>query len=170
MDIGKISERAMAMSDADWQRHMNPWSGWSRLTVLPLLVVSIWSHVWIGWGSIVPIILVLAWTWLNPRLFGVPQSTDNWMSQGVLGERLWLARKVQPIPQHHADTAFVLNLANIIGFLVLIFGLWSLDIGLTLAGMIMSMGAKLWFLDRMVWLKADISPNPAEIDQASTET
>lgn len=169
MDIGKISERVMTMSDADWQRHMNPWSGWSRVTVLPLLALSIWSHVWIGWASIFPIILVLVWTWLNPRLFGVPQSTDNWMSQGIMGERLWLAKKDHPIPQHHADTTFVLNIASGIGLLLLVLGLWFLDAGLTLAGLIMSMGAKLWFLDRMVWLKADMSESLTKIDQASTE-
>lgn len=157
MDIGQISERVMSMSDEDWQRHMNPWSGWSRLTVLPLLVLSIWSHVWIGWGAIIPVAVVLVWTWFNPRLFKAPRSTDNWMSQGIMGERLWLARNRQPIPQHHARTTFVLNLANGVGLILLIFGLWSLDIGLTLAGMILSMGAKLWFLDRMVWLKSDMS-------------
>lgn len=145
------------MSDETWQSHMNPWSGWSRITVLPLLALSIWSHIWIGWGAMFLIILVLVWMWLNPRLFGVPQSTDNWMSQGVMGERLWLARKRQPIPDHHDRATFVLNIANGLGLLLLIYGLWTLDFGLTLAGLITSMGAKMWFLDRMVWLKTDMS-------------
>jgi len=161
MDLGQLSERVMTMSDEDWHRHMNPWSGWSRLSVLPLLVISIWSHIWIGWVSIIPVLLVLIWTWLNPRLFGQPQSTDNWMSQGVMGERIWLARKHNPIPQHHARTLFVLNIAIGAGLLLLVPGIWLLDVGLTLAGLILSMGAKLWFVDRMVWLKADMSMSDA---------
>lgn len=164
MDIGKFSERIMSMSDEDWQRHMNPWSGWSRLSVLPLLVIAIWSHIWIGWMSIVPVLLVIAWTWLNPRLFGLPRSTDNWMSRGVMGERIWLARKQTPIPLHHKRTILVLNIATGAGLVLLVPGIWLLDIGLTLAGLILAMGAKLWFLDRMVWLKADMSPS--DISQA----
>lgn len=35
-------------------------------------------------------------------------------------------------------------------------GLALLDAGLTLAGLVAAMGGKLWFLDRMVWLKADM--------------
>ncbi len=157
MDIGKFSERIMSMSDEDWQRHMNPWSGWSRLSVLPLLVLSIWSHVWFGWGAIVPIMLVLGWTWLNPRLFKAPQATDNWMSQGIMGERVWLARKQTPIPTHHAEAITVLNVANGIGLVVMFFGVWFYDVGFTLAGMILSMGAKLWCVDRMIWLKNDMT-------------
>lgn len=156
MDIGKFSERIMSMSEEDWQRHMNPWSGWSRLSVLPLLVIAIWSHIWISWGAIVPIILVLGWTWINPRLSKAPHATDNWMSQGIMGERIWLAKKQVPIPDHHAKTTMVLNVANGVGLIILAGGIWSLDIGVTLAGMILSMGSKLWFLDRMVWLKNDM--------------
>lgn len=159
MDIGKISERVMGMSDEAWQRHMNPCSGWSRITILPLLVLAIWSRIWLGWGSLVPVLLVLIWTWLNPRLFGPPQSIDNWMSQGIMGERIWLARKREPIPDHHARATLTLNIINAAGCILLVAGVWSFDIGLTLAGLITSMGAKLWFLDRMVWLKADLSPD-----------
>ena len=154
-DIGRMAEKAMGMDDATWARHANPWSGWSRVSILPLLALAIWSRDWIGWSALVPIALVLLWTWINPRVFAEPKSLDNWMSQGVLGERIWLARSETPIAAHHQSVTSTLNLASGIGVAILAFGLWDLDVGFTLAGLILSMGAKLWFLDRMVWLKSD---------------
>lgn len=153
MDIGRLSERLMGMDDVAWARHSNPLSGWSRMSILPLLALAIWSRVWLGWHAIWIVVLVVVWTWANPRMFGPPQSNDAWMTQGVLGERIWLARASHPIPRHHERVARLLNIAAGVGVLVLAIGLWKLDIGLTLAGLITAMGAKLWFLDRMVWLK-----------------
>ena len=43
------AERLMGMSDAVWARHANLWSVYTRFTVLPLLVMAIWSRAWIGW-------------------------------------------------------------------------------------------------------------------------
>lgn len=153
MDIGRLSERIMGMDDVAWARHSNPLSGWSRVSILPLLALAIWSRVWLGWHAIWIVVLVVVWTWANPRMFGPPQSNDAWMTQGVLGERIWLARASHPIPRHHERVARLLNIAAGVGVLVLAIGLRKLDIGLTLAGLITAMGAKLWFLDRMVWLK-----------------
>ena len=155
MDIGHLSERLMGMDDATWERHSNPLSGWSRVPALPLLSLAIWSRDWWGWYCVWAIILVVVWIWVNPRLFGPPKSNDAWMTQGVLGERIWLARSSNPIPLHHARTTRLLNIFAGLGVLVLAVGLWKLDFGLTLAGLSISMGAKLWFLDRMVWLRSD---------------
>lgn len=155
LDIGRIAEKAMGMDDSTWGRHANPWSGWSRVSILPLLALSIWSRDWIGWWALLPIAMVLLWTWSNPRVFGEPGSLDNWMSQGVLGERIWLARSETPIAAHHQRVTRDLNIASGIGVAILAYGLWDLDVGFTFAGLILSMSAKLWFLDRMVWLKAD---------------
>lgn len=155
MDIGRISEKIMGMDDATWKRHSNPISGWSRVPILPLLAIGIWSRVWFGWHALWIAALILVWTWLNPRLFGPPTSDKAWMTQGVLGERIWLARKSQPIPNHDAIVTRILNIAAGITVLILGYGLGKLDFGLTLAGLILAMGAKLWFLDRMVWLKSD---------------
>ena len=149
--VSQFTERAMGMDDATWARNANPWSGWTRFSVLPLLALSVWSRVWIGWWVLVPIVLVIFWTWINPRLFSEPKSHDNWMSQSVLGERVWLARSKTPIPHHHQAMARLLSIAAGMGVLVLGYGLWTLDLCITLAGMTLSIGAKLWFLDRMVW-------------------
>ena len=153
MDIGKATESLMGMDDAAWRRHANPWSGWSRVATLPLLALAIWSRVWIGWWSIGAVAVVLLWTWFNPRLFPEPRSLDNWMSRGVMGERIWLARKTRPIPAHHARMANLLNGLSALGMLPFAWGLWKLEIWPTVFGMGLSMLAKLWFLDRMVALR-----------------
>src|SRR3954467_6144112 len=101
MMLGRGIARAFAMDEATWLRHANPWSVWTRVATLPLLVLAAWSRAWLGWWALVPVALVLLWTWWNPRLFPVPLSTDNWASKGVMGERVWLNRDAVPIPGHH---------------------------------------------------------------------
>ncbi len=162
IDLGRISARLMQMDDATWARHANPWSGWSRVSILPLLALAIWSRVWIGWGAVVPVSAVLIWTWANPRLFPAPESTDNWMSRGVLGERLWLSAAKGGLPQHHLRVTRLLNAAAVLGICILGFGLIRLDAGSVLLGLAISMGAKLWFLDRMVWLHSEMGQSTDE--------
>lgn len=115
MGIGTVSEKVMGMDDATWARHANPWSGWTRMSILPLFALAVWSRVWLGWWALGPVALVLIWTWANPRIFPAPRSLDNWMSQGVLGERIWLARKERPIPTHHARATQALTIASALG-------------------------------------------------------
>lgn len=145
------------MDDAVWERHANPYSGWSRVPVLPLLALAIWSRVWLGWWALAPIALIFVWIWVNPRLFPAPKSTDNWMSKGVLGERVWLNRKNIPIPDHHAKAATWLNALAGIGIIPFALGLYQLNGWMVIAGTVIMMIAKLWFLDRMVWLLADMN-------------
>ena len=65
---------AFAMSEDVWMHHANPWSVWTRFTVLPLLILAIWSRVWLGWWAFVPMAAAVLWMWLNPRIFPKPQS------------------------------------------------------------------------------------------------
>lgn len=127
MDVFKLAERLMAMDDAAWARHANPWSFWTRVPILPLLVLAVWSRTWIGWWCLLPIGLVVAWTFINPRAFGPPERTDDWTSKGVMGERLFLARKTNPIPRHHERWGLGLSAIAGLGVLPLIYGLWALD-------------------------------------------
>lgn len=156
MDIGTLTERLMGMDDSTWARHANPWSGWTRMPILPLIVVTLWYRDPLGGWIWVILALLVLWTWVNPRVFSEPRSMHSWMSRAVLGERLWLARKENAIPQHHARMALVLNSMASLGMLILIWGIWRMDAGLTLAGLSITMGGKMWFLDRMVWLHADM--------------
>ena len=151
-----------AMSDETWQRHTNPWSVYTRITVLPLLILAIWSRAWWGWWSLVAIALAIAWTWFNPRIFPKPRSTDNWASKGVLGERVWLNRRNIPVPEHHRIMPNILSGVSVIGLPFLIWGLWQLKIWPLWVGLILMLGAKLWFVDRMVWIYEDMKDKDPE--------
>ncbi len=151
-----------AMSDEVWMRHANPWSVWTRFSVLPLLVVAIWSRVWIGWFSLGPIALSLLWTWYNPRAFPKPTSTQNWASKAVFGERVWLQRDTIPVPDRHRQVPHILNLVSAVGAIVLGWGLWQLQLWPTVTGMLLVMLGKLWFVDRMVWLYEDMKDRDRE--------
>ena len=73
-----------------------------------------------------------------------------------MGERLLLNRKLKPIPGHHQQMAYLLTAASVVGMLVLGYGLYQLSGWATLCGLLMTIGAKLWFVDRMVWLYQDM--------------
>src|ERR1044072_9087226 len=97
------------LDEEGWQRHSNPWSVITRFTVLPLLVLAIWSHKWFGWWALPAVGVVLLWMWVNPNLFAKPQSIENWASKSVLGERFWLDRDQVPIPEIHRKLPNILN-------------------------------------------------------------
>ena len=162
MDIFRLAERSMAMDDAAWKRHANPWSFWTRVIVLPLLALAIWSRVWLGWWALVPVTLVVAWVFINPRAFPAPQRLDDWTSKGVMGERLFLARKETPIPDHHRRWGYGLSIVAGLCAIPLAYGLWVLEPWATLLGIAMALGGKLWFIDRMVWLYEDRNRQPAD--------
>ena len=140
------------MTDVVWARHANPWSVWTRYLALPVLIFSIWSRIWIGWWSAVPILLSIVWIWVNPRVFAIPSSTKSWASKAVLGERVWLKRKRIPIPEHHRPIINIINTISGLGTLLCIWGLIRLSVWGTIFGMVIVVLGKSWFLDRMVWL------------------
>lgn len=152
MDIGRMTERLMRMDDRTWARHAHPLSGWTRMIILPALALVLWHRETLGGWIWLAMAALILWTWANPRIFPEPRSLDSWMSRGVLGERIWLARKTTPIPPRHARAAVVLNICAGLGLPFMAVGLTQLDFGLTVAGLVITMGAKLWFIDRMVWL------------------
>jgi hypothetical protein len=156
--MGRATLWAFGMSDDVWARHANPWSVWTRFTVLPLVILALWSRVWIGWPwALLLTALCVLWAWLNPRVFPPPRSLDNWASKAVLGERIWLARYDTPIPAHHARIAAILSSAAALGLPFLIWGVWMLDPWPTFLGLLIVYSAKLWFIDRMVWLYEETS-------------
>jgi len=155
MDIFKSAERLMGMDDAAWRRHANPWSVYTRFTCLPLIVLAIWSRVWLGWWALVPVALALLWTWVNPRLFSEPASLDGWASRGVMGERLFLDRENRNIAGHHIRMACILTWASAAGAVILVYGLLVLSFWATLCGLFATILPKLWFIDRMIWIYED---------------
>jgi hypothetical protein len=94
--------------------------------------------------------------WLNPRIFPKPQSTKNWASKGVFGERVWLNRNQIPVPLHHRTLPNLLSVVSAVGMVFVIWGVSAIAIWPTLLGATVVYLSKLWFIDRMVWLYEDM--------------
>jgi hypothetical protein len=137
-----------------WMRHANPLSVWTRFAVLPLLAASIWSWDWIGWWSLVPLLLSLVFMMVNPLLFPEPRSTRNWTSKSVLGERVWADRDTVELPEQFRASRVpaVAQAFQVVGVAVLAYGLVRYDLLAVVTGTVLAQVAKAWYLDRMVLL------------------
>ncbi|MBX3582521.1 MAG: hypothetical protein KF810_11540 [Rhizobiaceae bacterium] len=144
----------MAMRDSTWERHANPWSVWTRVPLLVLFAVTVYFRGPLG-NWLWPTLCVLA-AFINPRVFPPPLSLDNWASKGVLGERIWLNRRIVPIPRHHARWALGLSAASAACLAPMGWGLYVLDPWAAAFGALGASALKLWFVDRMVWLYEDM--------------
>ncbi len=162
MSIESRAAKLFQMSDDVWEKHANPWSVWTRYPCLPLLAIAIWSRVWIGWISLLPIALICVWIWINPRVFGKPESTHHWASKAVLGERALLAHSKAGIPAHHQRAIQCINVVTFAGFVLAIYGLVELHVYAAVFGTTITILGKSWFLDRMVWLYQDLSAEHSE--------
>lgn len=152
----------LAMDERTWRRHANPWSVWTRIPLLLVFVAALFWRDELGWWTYAILIVAVAWAIVNPRAFPEPQSTDNWASRAVMGERVWLNRRAVPIPADHERWAMGLSLASAAGLIPLVWGLYDREPWLTAFGTLWVMGAKLWFVDRMVWLFEVMSRDIAE--------
>lgn len=161
--LGRVLSGArglMSMDDRAWARHASPWSVWTRIaTPLPMLALSVWSRVWIGWWCLLPVALTLAWVWWNPRAFPPPRSLDGWASRGVLAERAVIAAGDRVEPRHRRAMA-VLTALSALGVLPYAWGLWALDAWAVAAGILLTTGAKLWFVDRCIWAAEALPDDP----------
>lgn len=162
MTIEKNLAQLFRMNEKARRRHTNPWSVFTRITTIPLLGLSFWSRVWLDWWSLVPIIIVILWLWLNPRIFPEPKSTDNWASKVVLGEWVRMNRKKVPIPKHHRLLPNIITVIGIFGLILFVYGLVVLHLWFTILGGILMMISKLWYADRMVWLYEDMKDATSE--------
>lgn len=160
MNFSKLLLRIFLPDDESWLKHANPWSVWSRFATLPFIILAIWSRVWIGWYCLLPVSLLIIWVVLNPTLFSKPETFNSWGSRAVLGERAYLNNS--SLPDKHKLPIAILNVLQTIGGLLLIYGLWELNLYLTLHGATSVYLAKMWFLDRMVWLYEDVEHHPAD--------
>ena len=83
--MGAVSKIASVfrMTDEVWKRHANPWSVWTRFGAIPLMILAIWSRVWLGrWSSIAAVIV-----WRpNPRVFAPVENPTGWGAKGIYGE------------------------------------------------------------------------------------
>jgi hypothetical protein len=162
MSFDEKTAQFFGLDEKGWERHSNPWSVWTRFTVLPILILAIWSRVWFAEWSLIIIAAAILWMWLNPRLFPKPDSTNNWASMGVMGERVWLNRNKILIPEHHRLIPHLINLGAVFGLIFLIWGLIVLDVWMTLLANVTVQLSKLWFIDRMVWLYLEMKDSNPE--------
>ncbi len=107
---------------------------------MPLLAVGLYSHnLWL-------LAALFVWMIVNPMLFPAPKRIDNWMSKGVLGEKLYYQDK----KYFKKDLPTLLNVLNIPASLAFLWLAWNQDlIALILSGLLV-MTVKFWFIDRMV--------------------
>ena len=119
MSVPFLLHRFLGISDDVWERHANPLSGWSRIAIPALFAFAIWGRTWFGWWCLVLIAFLVLWTCWNTRAFSKPKSHDHWMTHGVLGERIWLNRKRNPISVYHFKMAIILAGVSALGLPVL---------------------------------------------------
>ncbi|MBU1671138.1 MAG: hypothetical protein KKF41_04545 [Actinobacteria bacterium] len=162
MNIEKSTAEFLKMSDEEWMRHANPVSGWTRFATLPLIFLAVWSRKWLKWFALIPVGLVGIWTWYNARMFKKPESTDNWMSKVVLGERAMAGREQNPVPEHHLPVLKVTRAIISCGGLLSIYGLSKQKGWPALLGMVLIILGKTWYMDRMVWLFEEMKDSVPE--------
>jgi hypothetical protein len=138
-----------------WKKYANPWSIWVRFFILPMLIISMWSRIWIEQWSLLLVLITLAWIYFNPRISPNKKTKNIWAIQAVLGERLWLNRHKYLIPEHHFFVITALQIIVIIGFVTCLVGILFLNVWLTFFGLSVTYICMCWFLDRMVWLYND---------------
>jgi hypothetical protein len=137
------------MTDDAWRRHANPWSVWTRFAAIPLMILAIWSRVWLGWWCLLPVAVVMVWLWLNPRVFAPVDTPESWAAKGIYGEKLWLTARDR-VPPDHLKVLRLLMPVGAVGAAVLVYGLVRLEIWPTVLGATLIVLAQLWRIDRLV--------------------
>jgi hypothetical protein len=160
MTVERKISKLFNLTDDNWMKHANPWSVWTRYSVLPIIVLAFWSRIWLGWWHLIPAIISLAWMFFNPVFFKKPKSTMNWASKSVLGERVYLNRDKIDIPKHHKLPPNILNVISSVGMILAIYGIVMLYVWPAILGIALAYLGKSWYLDRMVWLYEDMKHIP----------
>mgnify|MGYP000087130638 CR=1 FL=1 len=139
------------MTDERWARHANPWSVWTRFAAIPAFMLAVWSRVWIGSWSLVPVGIVMIWLVLNVLVFPPVREPRSWVSKGIYGEQLWLQNR-DAVPPIYAIIQRWLIALGFIGMVLLGVGLHQLELWMSLCGMAILILAQLWRIDRFSML------------------
>lgn len=154
----KLFEDLMFMDETTWQRHANPWSVYSRFTVLPALTLAIWSREWLGWWCVPLIFLAIFWNWYNPRAFAPVEKVSGWASEGVVGERIYLEKEVRSIRSGHVTAVRILSSCTALAAIIWVWGLWTQAYPAIFLALALTITFKAWVFDRMVWIYKDHKP------------
>jgi len=124
-----------------WARHTNPWSGYTRLPMGPVLLLGLYRRDWRMVG------LTLLYVVINPILFSEPESKDAWISRSVLGEQLWLE---EGHGVFEANLPGVLNGLNAVAYCYGLFGAYKRNPQTTALGGGVALTCKLVYLAILV--------------------
>ncbi len=153
-----FAEKLMGMSESSWERHANPLSVYSRIFSFPFFAFAFWSyHIWGLVPAIIFAFLVSFWIWMNPRVFGIPKTTNNWASKVTFGERIWLRHDRNDLPKWHSRL-FINTLLGVsgLGFFGMAYFTYIKDFGMFLFFSSLCFFGKTWYCDRMAWLYEDM--------------
>jgi hypothetical protein len=160
MPLDKKIFSIYSLTEENWMKHANPRCVITRYASLPIIILAFWSRVWIGWWSIIPIIMALAWMIFNPLLFKNAASTNNWASKSVMGELVLQNMDKIAIPEPHKKLSGILKNLFVLGLILSIVAMGSLDVWLAVFGISLVYVSRSWFMDRMVWLYEDMKHIP----------
>ncbi|WP_255196071.1 DUF6653 family protein [Halorarius litoreus] len=85
VESSPADESSTLLPDWVWDRHANPWSGWTRVAVTPVIVYALYQRNWRL------LVAAVVWTVVNPVAFPPPNDDSAWMTRGVRAEEAWLA-------------------------------------------------------------------------------
>ncbi|WP_245998381.1 DUF6653 family protein [Halalkalicoccus subterraneus] len=128
------------MSKGAWSRHTNPWSGATRMLGGAALLFALYRHSWKALGATVAFLI------LNPILFSEPEDTDNWLSEGVLGEEAWIADDNSMFGTGYPE---LLNVLNVPLYLYTLYAAYRQYPVRTFVGFVVTFVLKIAFVDAM---------------------
>ncbi|MBO1907532.1 hypothetical protein J4G37_21770 [Microvirga sp. 3-52] len=137
------------MDDEGWRRHANPWSVYTGLAAIPMMILAVWSRAWIGWWSLLPIVGVMLWLFLNPHVFPPVPASHGWAARGIHGERLWLESRGEDLPSSYRRVLRWPAIPGGAGGILLLWGLVELSPWPTSYGATLLILAQLWRIDRL---------------------
>ncbi|GAB3417051.1 hypothetical protein GCM10027435_15300 [Haloparvum alkalitolerans] len=135
-----------------WARHTNPWSGYTRLPMGPVLLLGLFRRDWRMVG------LTLLYVAVNPILFPEPETTDAWISRSVLGEQRWLA---DGHGVFEPSVPGALNVANALAYGYGLYGAYRRDPRVTALGGGVALACKLAYLHVLVRYYDEHAPGRA---------
>lgn len=142
---------SLQRNDAVWARRAHPASFWIRLAVLPAFGATLWIRQWVDPGFLVVLLALFVLSWASERLFPAPGDTAAWASRASMGERLLASSR--PLPDDVSRPLLRgLAVTGTVGTIVMVSGAILFDPTVTGIGMVLMLGAKLVYFDRLARL------------------
>ena len=139
---------SLQRNDAVWARRAHPVAFWMRLAVLPLLAATLWLRPAFDPGFLLILLVLLFMPWLGDRLFPGPGSATSWPVRAALGERLIAEHRTLPMGVSNGLLR-TLVVVGAVGTVIMVSGAILFDASLAVGGLVLTLGAKLVFFDRV---------------------